>query len=85
MLWATRLLSRGTSKLVRWSVTGLYPSLLLSFPPFITSRWLLELEERTACAEACRGLVGDAESQASRGVDARVTEVKSRAAAATKA
>lgn len=70
-----------TNPLVSWSVTGLFS--VLSLAPFITSRGFLQLE-KGCCAKACGGLVRNAKGQASRGVDAGVTEVKAWAAAAAK-
>lgn len=57
----------------------------LSLAPLVTSRGFLELKQGPSRAEARCGLVGDAEGQAGRGVDARVTEVEAGAAAAPEA
>lgn len=60
-------------------------SFCLSLAPFITSRGFLELKQSPSGAEASGGLVRNAKGQASRGVDARVTEGEAGvAAAATK-
>lgn len=49
----------------------------LSLASFVTSRGLLKLQEGASGAEGRHGLVGNAEGQAGRGVDAGVAEVKS--------
>lgn len=51
-------------------------SSLLSLAPFITGGGLLELQQGPRHAEAHGGLVGHAEGQAGRGVEAGVAEVE---------
>lgn len=82
MLLGDQTLHATNDKLVSWSVGGFCLSLALSLAPFVTSRGLLELEQGPSCGKACCRLVRHTKRQASRGVDARVTEVKARAAAA---
>lgn len=68
-IWGDQALPTINSKLVRWSVIGFCPSLVLYKP---------------SCAEACSWLVRHTKGQASWGVDARITEVEAWAAVATK-